>query len=96
MTNWKLALPAALACLVCCAPLLSPLIAGTALAGFGFAAAQHSLELGLGIAGIGLLAFAITRRWKPAAKSCGCAPGTGCNSGNTCNTPDPRSTGGNP
>ena len=86
MKFWKFGLPAALACLACCAPLIAPLFAGSALAGIGFAGYFKSIELGMVVLGLGLIGYWFYRRNHQAAKSCDCAAVLGCETGSVCDT----------
>jgi membrane protein DedA with SNARE-associated domain len=87
MKFWKFGLPAAVACLACCAPLIAPFFAGSALAGFGVAGYFQSLEMAMVVPGLGLIGYWFYRRKQQAEKSCACAADAGCNIGNSCNTP---------
>ena len=87
MKFWKFGLPAAVACLACCAPLLAPLFAGSALAGIGLAGYFKSIEFALIVLGLGLIGYWFYRRRQQAAKSCACAANSGCHTGNACDTP---------
>jgi membrane protein DedA with SNARE-associated domain len=87
MKFWRFGLPAAAACLACCAPLIAPLFAGSALAGIGQAGYFKSNELAMVVLGLGLIGYWFYRRKQQAAKSCTCAADSGCNTGNACDTP---------
>ena len=87
MKVWKFGLPAVLTCLACCAPLIAPLFAGSAFAGFGLAGYFKSIELAIIVLGLGLIGYWFYRSKQHAAKSCACAADSGCNTGDACDTP---------
>ena len=87
MGYWKLGLPAAVACLACCAPLIAPLFAGSALAGLSLAGYFESMELASIVLGLGLVGFWLYQRQKRADKACSCTAGSGCHTGDACHTP---------
>jgi len=87
MKFWKFGLPAAVACLACCAPLIAPLFAGSALAGIGLAGYFKSIELALVMLSLGLIGYWFFRRKRQTAKACVCAADSGCHTGSVCDTP---------
>ena len=87
MKFWRFGFPAAVACLACCAPLIAPLFAGSALAGFGLAGYFESVELAMVVLGLGLIGYWLYRRKQQLANVCACATDSGCNTGNACDTP---------
>jgi len=87
MKFWKFGLPAVVACLACCAPLVAPLFVGSALTGLGLVSYFESVELAMIALGLGLIGYWFYRRRQQAAKSCACAADSGCNTDNACDTP---------
>ena len=69
MKFWKFGLPAALACLACCAPLIAPLFAGWALAGIGLTGYFESVELAMAVLGLGWIGYWFYRRKQTVGKS---------------------------
>ena len=88
MKFWKFGVAAA-ACAACCAPLLAPLFASSAFVGLGAAGVGYfeSIESGMIVLGLGLVAVWFYRRRLRVAKACACAPDAGCNAGAACDVP---------
>ncbi len=86
MNFWKFGLPAAVACLACCAPLIAPLFVGSALTGLGLASYFESVELAMILLGLGVIGYWLYRREQQVAKPCSCNADSGCNAGNSCDT----------
>jgi hypothetical protein len=85
MKFWKFGVVAA-ACAACCAPLLVPFFASSAFVGLGAAGVGYfeSIESGMIVLGLGLMAVWFYRRRMSVAKACACAPDAGCNAGAAC------------
>ena len=87
MGYWKLCIPAAVACLACCATLSAPLFTASTLTGLGLSGYSESIELAFIFLGLGLVGLYLYQRKKRAAKACNCAADSGCHTDNAYHTP---------
>jgi len=87
----------ALACGVCCLPLIVPVIGGLAAGGGLLALFGQgywvAIGLAVALAGPAFMVWRKRRQTKLAStdSQCGCAPNTGCSSGDSCQLPDKAS-----